>query len=236
LDDDATPLISVIVPVKNGGRYIAETIESVLHQDYERVEIIVVDERSTDDTAQLVQRYSGVRYVLQEGAPGIAASRNLGIDVSRGEFIAFISSDDFWVPRKLRLQAEMLCEQPDVQYVLTRVKFFLQEGQEIPDGFRRELLEGDYVGPMPETLLARRSLFDRIGRFDSSLTLLEDSDWFLRAKDAKIPMGIVDQVLLHKRVHRSNISLLPSNKSLIRSEFLRMMKLSIDRKRSSSQK
>jgi len=234
VNDTLFPLVSVVIPVKNGARFISDAIESVLRQDYWPVEIIVVDGQSTDNTPEVVKQYESVKYILQENDPGIASARNLGIDSSRGEFIAFISSDDYWEKAKLRLQVRSLVEHPEFQYSITRVRFFLEPGSEIPRGFKRELLESDYVGPMPETLFARKSLFQRIGKFDTTLSLLEDNDWFARAKDSNIPMCVIDQVLVHKRVHQSNISTAPENGPIITREFLKVMKQSIDRKRKSA--
>jgi glycosyltransferase involved in cell wall biosynthesis len=233
-NDTGNPLVSVIIPVKNGGRFLSQAIESVLAQDYEPIELLVVDGRSTDNTPEVARQYESVRYILQEGDPGIAAARNLGIAESRGEFIAFISSDDYWDIEKLRLQVQRFVEEPELQYCITKVHFFLQPGSNIPRGFKPELLNNDFVGPMPESLLARKSLFQEIGGFDTSLSLLEDTDWFVRANDLHISKSVVDKALVNKRVHDSNISTDSGNGRAITSEFTKVMRWSIDRKRKSA--
>ena len=231
MNDSENPLVSVIIPVKNGGKFLSTAIESVLYQDYEPVEIIVVDGQSADNTPEVVKHYASVRYIVQKNDPGIAAARNIGIEHSRGEFIAFISSDDYWEKEKLRLQARCLVENANVQYNITKVHFFLQPGSEIPPGFKTNLLNGDVPGPMPETLLARKSLFQFLGGFDPALSLLEDADWFARANDFRVPMCVIEKTLVHKRVHQSNISTDPENGPAIRNEFLEVMRRTIDRKR-----
>lgn len=225
------PLVSVIIPVKNGERFLASAINSVLHQDYQSVEIIVVDGQSFDSTAIIAKSFNKTHYHYQKNNPNIANARNLGIQAATGEMIAFISYDDLWANSKLSKQVDYLVRHPEVQYTLTRVKFFLEPGCSIPPGFRKELLDKDYIGPMPETLLARKSLFDLIGMFDANLTLLDDNDWFSRANDQGVSMAVIPEVLVYKRVHGQNVS---GNKYLARQitqEYLKVAKQSIDRKR-----
>ena len=228
------PLVSVIIPVKNGERFLAAAIQSVLDQDYARVELIVVDGQSDDRTAQIAQSFTQVRYLFQQGDPGVAAARNLGIAAAQGELVAFISHDDLWARNKLSVQVAQMVEQPELQYTITRVKFFLEPGCACPPGFRKELVEGDHVGVMPETLVARKSLFDQIGGFDPEFIIGEDNDWFVRAQDNHVPSAIIPQVLTYKRVHETNISLNPSNVDKFSREMLKIAQRSIDRKRGQS--
>lgn len=186
------PLVSVIIASKNRARYIGEAIESVLKQDYTSREIIVVDDASTDDTEKIVRSYSGVRFIAQAGT-GIADAWNTGIRESRGELVAFIDTDDVWVPHKLRVQVEYLRVHPEIQYVVSRLKYFLQPGCAVPSNFKKNLLQGDYVGFLPQSLLARKWLFEKIGIFDTGLQFANDCEWFIRAKD-----GVSQWVLFRK--------------------------------------
>ena len=228
------PLVSVIIPVKNGERFLAAAIQSVLDQDYARVELIVVDGQSDDRTAQIAQSFTQVRYLFQQGDPGVAAARNLGIAAAQGELVAFISHDDLWARNKLSVQVAQMIEHPELQYTITRVKFFLEPGCACPPGFRKELVEGDHVGVMPETLVARKSLFDQIGGFDPEFVIGDDNDWFVRAQDNQVPATVIPQVLTYKRVHETNISLNPSNVDKFSREMLKIAQRSIDRKRGQS--
>jgi glycosyltransferase involved in cell wall biosynthesis len=230
-DTAREPLVSVIVPVRNGERFLATAIESIIAQSYRHLEIIVVDGQSSDGTANIAKSYQRVRYLYQSNDLGIAAARNLGIAAARGDLIAFISHDDIWEPEKLDLQMGYMTRNPEMQYTITRVNFFVEPGVSLPPGFRAQLLQGDHIGRMPETLLARKSLFELIGVFDSQFEVGEDNDWFSRAADRRIPSGLVEKVLVHKRVHDSNFSLGSTSIHAFNSDMLKIAKRSIARKR-----
>lgn len=222
------PLVSVIIAVKNGERFLTAAIHSILAQDYHPYEIIVVDGHSTDTAAAIARSFPSVRSILQVNH-GVADAYNTGIDAARGAYLAFLSHDDLWTPNKLSVQMGYMLDHPDIQYTVARVKFFLEPGCAIPPGFRKALLEGDHVGHIMETFVARRTVFDRIGRFNTGLTTAEDVEWFARASDYRVPMAVLPGVLVYKRVHDANISLTPANDQ----NLLRALKLSIDRKRRS---
>ena len=226
-----TPLVSVVIPVRNGERFLPFALDSVLAQEYRPLETIVIDGSSTDRTADVARSFAHVRLHNQTGK-GIANAWNDGIAAAKGEFVAFLSHDDLWTPDKLRMQVQYLLDHPDIQYVIARVKFFLEPGFHIPAGFRKELLQQDRVGRIMETLVARKSLFDAVGKFNPQLSTAEDVDWFVRAHDCGIPMAIIPKVLLHKRIHDANISLnVPENNR----NLLQALKQSIDRKRAMKQ-
>lgn len=221
------PLVSVIIAVKNGERFLASAINSVLEQDYRPFEIIVVDGQSVDNTAKIAKSFKAVHYMYQVNK-GVADAYNIGIEAARGESIAFLSHDDVWTPDKLSIQVNYMVNHLEIQYTIARVKFFLEPGCPIPPGFRQELLENDHVGRIMETLVARKPLFDVIGKFDPDLTISEDVDWFARASDANVPMAVIPKVLLLKRVHDANLSL---NAWLGHQDLLKALKKSIERKR-----
>jgi glycosyltransferase involved in cell wall biosynthesis len=220
------PLVSVIIAVKNGERFLPSAIESVLEQHYRPIEMIVVDGQSVDGTARIARRFKEVRYIYQKSG-GVADAYNIGIDAARGELVAFLSHDDVWTRGKLAIQVKYLKDHPEIQYTVGKVRFFLENGQPIPHGFRRHLLRDEHVGHIMETFMARKSLFDWVGKFNPALTSAEDVDWFGRANDQGVPMVVIPQVLLHKRVHENNLSLTSSanNRNL-----LKAVKNSIDRK------
>lgn len=227
---DDKGLVSVIIPVYNGERYLREAIESILAQTYRVYEIVLIDGKSTDGTEKIAKSYQQVRYISQIGH-GLADAWNLGIEVAGGEFIAFLGYDDLWEPDKLRLQVDFLTTHPDTQCVYSRVKFFLAKDETTPPGFKERLLEGDHVGCMPEALLVRKCLFDLIGTFNPDLSITSDVDWFARAKDHHIAMGVIPRVLVHRRIHQNNLSIRPSSAAASNREMLRIMKQTIDRKR-----
>src|SRR6187549_3720033 len=109
------PLVSIIVPVYNGERYLRAALESIFAQTYRPLEVIVVDDGSVDDSGVIAQSFPEVRYIRQENQ-GVAAARNHGIETARGEFYAFLDQDDLWTPEKLTVQISYLLNDPDLGY------------------------------------------------------------------------------------------------------------------------
>ena len=221
------PLVSVIVPVYNGERYLAATLESVLAQDYRPLELLVVDDGSTDGSAAVARSFPGARLVQQRNA-GAATARNTGIAESRGDLLAFLDSDDLWLPRKLSLQVGYLVSHPETGFVLTRQRIVLEPGLPKPAWLKPELLANDSVGYLPSTLLVRRNVFAKIGLFNPQFVPSEDAEWFFRARDAGVPMGVVEEVLLEKRVHSANLS---HGTAVSQAQLLRAARSSIARKK-----
>jgi glycosyltransferase involved in cell wall biosynthesis len=221
------PLVSVVMAVRNGERFLSAAIESVLAQQWRPLEIVLVDGHSSDRTAEIAKAYSLVRYIAQ-GQRGVADAYNVGIAAAKGPLVAFLSHDDRWTPDKLGWQVAYLLDHPAAQYVVAHVKFFLEPGYQLPPGFRPQLLEREPVAYIMETLVARRSVFLQVGGFDPELTSGEDVDWFSRAKDHNVPHGVIPRVLLHKRVHNTNLSLMDSATNQI---LLQVLRRSIARKR-----
>ena len=222
------PLVSVIIPVHNGARYLRAALESVFAQTYRPFEVIVVDDGSTDDSGIIAQSFPDVRYIHQANQ-GVAAARNHGIEASRGEFLAFLDQDDLWTPEKLKLQINYLLSHPDVGYTLTQQQFFLDPGATLPAWFRKELLTSVHTGWVLGTLVVRRTAFEQVGNFATGYSAASDGDWFFRAKAAGIPMEVVPELLLLKRIHGSNES---AHAKEILSELRKVVKSSLDRQRS----
>jgi len=221
------PLVSVILPVYNGELYLDFALQSIFEQEYDPFEVIVVDDGSTDNSADIARSYKDVRYIYQPNQ-GVASARNSGISMVRGEFIAFLDQDDLWTSNKLRIQVEYLLKNPDVGYVISKVKTFLEPGTELPQGITKVHLMTDTAILIIGSLVARKDIFERVGYFDTSYHLADDLDWFFRSKEAGITMAIVPEILLKRRLHSSNLSY---NMKKVSSEFARALKLSIERKR-----
>ncbi|MEP7270435.1 MAG: glycosyltransferase [Acidobacteriota bacterium] len=224
------PLVSVIVAVRNGDRFLTAALESIIDQVYSPLEIVVIDGESKDATSKIAKSFKSVRY-LRQMRRGIADAYNMGISEARGELISFLSHDDLWVRSKLAVQVSHLANHPDVEYVTGKARFFLEPGYAAPKGFRPELFEGEHIAHIMETLLARRTLFERIGGFDATLPFGEDVDWFARARDEDVPMAVIPDVLVHKRIHDQNSSMDAHTGGAL---LLKLMKRSIERKKSNS--
>ena len=178
--------VSVIIPTYNRANYIARAVNSVLNQTCKEYEIIVVDDGSTDTTKDVVMQFQNkVKYFRQENQ-GSAAARNRGIQESRGEYIAFLDSDDYWVPEKLEEQVKVLDAHKNVGIVYARMPIINEKGERLgtkPAGISgknfKELLE--VWGDLPtSTVMTRRACFDKAGMFDTTLTTMQDIDMWLR--------------------------------------------------------
>jgi glycosyltransferase involved in cell wall biosynthesis len=197
---DKAPLVSVVIPVRNGAHFIADCVASILAQAYPKVEIIIVDDESTDllDTAiaALPVQVRNIR-IAHSGA---AAARNVGAIAASGDIIAFLDVDDAWPDGGLAAMLAHLTANPDTDVAIGRGQFF-----EVISGDRRLL--GSPAETFPLLIgaaLFRRTALDKVGTFDRALRYAEDIDWFARARDAGVKMDQLDMVTLHVRRHESN--------------------------------
>ena len=221
------PLVSVVMPVFNGERFLAQSIESVIRQDYRSIEIIIVDDGSTDKSAEIASSFSGVRCVYQENR-GNANARNRGIELAKGEFIAFIDQDDLWVPHKVSVHIKYLLEHIDIVFTVAHIRHFLETGMEKPAWLRQDLLDKTRPDFAPGSLVARKSAFELVGKFNEHYKTSSDVDWFYLANDKKVPMVVLSDVLIHKRVHQSNLSAMVGQ---THKELLKIIRESINRKK-----
>jgi glycosyltransferase involved in cell wall biosynthesis len=200
-------LVSVVIPAFNGADYIGETIESILAQTYRPLEVLVVDDGSTDRTAEIVQRFGDpVRYFRQENA-GTAAARNRAVAESRGEFIALLDQDDLWVPHKLERQIPRFAEDPRIGLVFAGIEFFDTHSGKITSTYfpGAELTLCDLLAHavLPvQTMLFRRSALEKIGPFDTTLGGTDDWDIGIRMA-AEFRIVGVDETLGRVRLHET---------------------------------
>jgi glycosyltransferase involved in cell wall biosynthesis len=224
------PLISVVVPVFNGAPYLSQAIDSILRQNYEPVEIIVVDDGSTDESATIVRGFGSAITYCWQPQRGAATARNHGVAQSRGEVLAFLDADDLWMPDKLALQSGYLHSHSEVEAVLGFVEQFISP--ELDEEARGRLLcppdpmPGYHVG----ALLVRRAAFDRIGPFDVSYTIGHFIDWWLRAMGQGMTHCLLPAVVLRRRVHTNNLTL---SRRDARLEYARLARAALERRRAS---
>lgn len=230
-----SPLISCIVPVYNGERYLREALESIFQQTYRPLEVLVVDDGSTDGTAAVIDSFGDqVCYRWQVNA-GPAAARNLGLSIARGEFVAFLDADDLWHAEKLARQMARFQTRQELDLCVTHVQnFWIAELQEEEARLRDHRLALPLPGYITQTLLARRPLFERIGQFNPALSLGEDTEWFLRAAEHGTDMELLPDVLVYRRLHQTNLSLELGTRGMdtaSRKALLQIIKTSLDRRR-----
>ena len=200
----SNPLVSVIVPVWNGERFLAEALDSILAQEYEPLEVIVVDDGSTDGSAAIAQARDVRYYVQPNRGPG--AARNTGVAAAQGELLAFLDQDDVYLPGKLALQVETLAKRPEIGFVFTRIDVFLEPGVERPAWLPADWFVTPPVGYCPSTLMLRREAFAAVGEFDTDYTAFSDGDWFVRARRAGVENVVLDDVTVRYRIHGRNQS------------------------------
>lgn len=186
---DAVPRVSVIIPAYNAAWCVRRALDSVLAQDCRDFEVIVVDDGSQDDTAAVLAGYGEAARVLSKPNGGLSSARNAGIAAARGEYVAFLDADDWWLPAKLSRQVALMDGQPTLLFCSTRAMVQTPEGGRLPDwrcgdGHRAALecifAVNAHVAGSGSSVLARREAFARAGGFDESLRSLEDIDMWMR--------------------------------------------------------
>jgi glycosyltransferase involved in cell wall biosynthesis len=225
------PVVSVIVPVFNAERYVADAINSILRQTSSASEIIVVDDGSTDASAEVVKSFGSAIIYCYQGNRGAAAARNKGIRLAAGAFLAFLDADDLWTPDKLRRQLDLFGARADIQIVFGKVEQFVSP--ELDSRFQSRLrpelkrMPGYHVG----TMLIETDAFHGVGYFNEELQLGEFIDWFDRAQQSNLRHDMVEDVVMRRRIHETNQGLF---KREFRKDYITVLKAAIDRKREHS--
>lgn len=194
-------LISVIIPVYNGEEFIAEAIASVRAQAYMPLELIVVDDGSTDRTAQVVQALGAeIRYIYQPNQ-GPAAARNHGLALAQGSLIAFLDADDLWPADKLAHQVACLTADEQVQVVWGHTQFCAYRADTVP-----AVMPAPNRFPLLGSLLCRRSVFQQVGLFEPTLRLGEDLDWLRRLTATNLPVQLSPHLALLYRMRPGSLT------------------------------
>ncbi len=220
--------ISIIIPVFNAEQYLTEAIESVLMQAVKPLEIIVVNDGSTDESAKVANTFKNdICYLLQENK-GASAARNLGINLANGSLLAFLDADDVWTAHKLELQLKALEEGSELDMVLGNIEQFVSPelDTENRNRLRSELkiMPGYHVG----TMLIKRDSFQQVGPFKEDLQLAEFIDWFSRAEDMKLHYKVLPEVVMKRRIHTTNQGL---HKRQHMKDYTSVLKAVLDRRR-----
>lgn len=196
--------VSVVIPTYNRADFVREAITSVLRQDYPDVELIVVDDGSRDGTAAMVREFGpAVQYLWQENR-GVSAARNRGVAASTGALIAFLDSDDLWLPHKVSTQVAYFEANPDAQACHTD-EIWIRRGVRVNERHIHRKQGGwQFLASLPRCVISpsavmmRCALWDRLGGFDESLPACEDYDLWLRLT-AVAPVGFLSERLVIKR-------------------------------------
>jgi glycosyltransferase involved in cell wall biosynthesis len=224
----SAPLITVVIGAYNAERYLGEAIESVLAQTYRNLELIVVDDGSTDRTGEIAASYGDpVRCIRQENG-GMAASRNRAIPEARGDYLAFLDADDRFPPEKLEQQLAAFEADAELDVVYGHVTEFLSPDL---DEDARALLrapEHDVPWPTPNLMLVKRESFLRVGLFSTDLKVGIGVDWHARANELGLRSATPPILALERRLHAENNGI---RRREAKPQYLHVLKAALDRRR-----
>ncbi|MGB3692449.1 MAG: glycosyltransferase family A protein [Spirulinaceae cyanobacterium] len=219
--------VSVIIPVYNGEAFLAEAIANIQQQGHQPLEIIIVDDGSTDQTAKIAAQYQEVVHYIYQANSGPSAARNRGIEIAQGNVITFLDVDDLWPENKLKSQLECLAKNSHVEIVQGKIQHLQIDAESQQSSIYRTLYDIGVSFNLGGAIF-RKSVFDRIGLFDESLRYSEDVDWFMRAWEDKVSMIVLEEVMLLYRKHNSNMT---NGRNIHTLDFIKVLKKSLDRRR-----
>ena len=199
------PLVSVIIPTFNREGFLPQALESAFAQDYRPIEIVVVDDGSTDGTVDLLRAWPDV-LCIRRPHRGVSAAYNTGIASSRGSILAFLDSDDLWPANRLTVAIAHFEAHPEIGYVLGRQILFAEPGCQVPSWVKPEWVAVPQDASNTGALLARRETFLRVGGLNTEFASGEDTEWLVRASEAGVPMTRLPEVLVQVRLHGANLS------------------------------
>ena len=199
------PKVSIIIPTYNRLPMLKEAVDSVLAQDFEDFELIVVDDGSNDKTAEEIKRYGGrVKLFQHSENRGVSAARNKGISHARGKYIAFLDSDDLWVKGKLKIQVNFLDDNPHYPLCYTD-EIWIRRGKRVNPMLKHAKYSGwifEKCLPLciisPSSAMMKKTLYSKVGLFDEALPVCEDYDFWLRTS-ARFPIFFINRKLIIKR-------------------------------------
>lgn len=223
---ESNQLVSVIIPVYNCKKYLAGAIESALAQTYRPIDVIVADDGSTDGSAEVARRFGQlIRYDFGLHQ-GLGATRNRGVNLAQGSFLAFLDADDLWVEDKLERQMAILKNDPELDMVFGYVKqFYSPELDEIMKpkiNQTEEIMKGFHAG----CLVIKRESFLLAGPFNVNWRVGEFIDWYLKATEAGLRSFTLPEVVMKRRIHTDNM-VIRERKS--QTDYVRILKASLDR-------
>lgn len=204
VDISDTQFISVVIPVYNGERYLAEAIDSVLTQTRPPDEVVVVDDGSYDESAQIAATFPKV-HLLRKVHTGLSNTLNEGVRHTSGNLLAFLDADDRWLPEKLQQQLTVLMQDPSIDLVFGLSRRFetIEKG-----GLFEDVLLGTMSGVAKSGMLVSRSAFMKVGWFEENPDVHDFLDWYTRAQDAGLHVVELPHVIFERRIHTANMGVL----------------------------
>jgi glycosyltransferase involved in cell wall biosynthesis len=212
------PLISVVIPFHNPGDFLTEAVESVFAQTYPEIQLILVDDGSTDQSPELAKRFASRADLVTIPQSGIGAALNAGLACCRGQFYCWLDADDLWLPTKVQEQVEFLNANPEFDGVFTKVEQFRQDDGPAPAGG---------VTARGALMLCSES-FHRVGRWQEGLKVGEFLDWYARAQELGLKFGVLTETLYRRRIHGNNTV---TRERDSKQDYIKVLKSALDRRR-----
>jgi len=223
------PLISVIMPVYNSEKYVAEAIQGVLDQTHKNIELICINDGSTDGSIDILKSFGDKLILIDNNENGgIGKARNLGIDKSSGEFIAFMDSDDIWKFTKLEAQILHFKNNPNIDICFTYMKCFVSP--ELSDEIKkiRHCPPDPIPGNLACSALIRTASFYKVGLFNEKWKMGEFIDWFAKAKEMNLRYEVISDVCLFRRIHNTNTGV---TRRESRNDYIKIIRESLKRRK-----
>lgn len=227
--------ISVIIPVFNGERFIAEAIDSVLAQTVSADEIIVIDDGSTDNSAQIIMNYGNQIKYFYKPNEGIALSYKKGVSLANSEFITFLDQDDIFLPTKLENSLQVFRENPKLMVVIAQWRYFFSTETLKNNFIYPQEIEKNHYGMMGGCLF-KKNIFNLVNAFDSEIDGHSDVDLFLQIKHLNIPKKKIEDLALLHRYHENNATKSYQFINRTQSSTLKMLYNSIKLRRAQNKK
>lgn len=224
-------LVSIIIPVYNYEKYVAEAIQSAVDQSFPEKEIIVVDDGSSDASGEIAQSFGDAITYIRQDRGGNGAARNLGVSRSEGDYLSFLDADDRWHPTKIAQEVGLLESNPQLDGVRSLVHEFVSP--ELDEEERRSIRSThDVIPGLLHYGTMRRATFDRIGGFTTDLQLAVGVDFSARWADLGLQSQLVEEVLVERRLHTGNNW---SREATRHSDLAMAVKASLERRRKAAE-
>jgi glycosyltransferase involved in cell wall biosynthesis len=221
-------LVTVIVPVYNGEKYLKEALDTIFAQTHPLVEVVVIDDGSTDGTAEIAANFGSKVHIIRKQNGGIGAARNIGVEAATGDYIAFLDADDLWTESKLLQQLQLFRKDPALDMVFGEVAQFFSPDMDPASLEKYRSLPPQMKCQFAGTMLIKRTSFEKVGLFSTTLQVGEYIDWYCRAQELKLKQGVLPELVLKRRIHGANTTLQRRDS---RSDYLRILHESLQRRR-----
>ncbi len=222
-------LLSVIVPTYNAKAYLAETLASVLEQNWQPLELLVVDDGSSDRSIPVAESFGSSIRVLACPHRGLAATRNSGIMAARGEFLLHLDADDLLTPNSIAIRMRHFASDATLDIVTGKLVCFLSPEMTVEERNRYMVPADPQQGHLPGAAIIRSAAFDRFGPLDERFEVNADLDWSVRAQDEGARIQLIDNVVLKRRIHGRNQTI--ARKRELDTSRLQILRASLARRR-----